>query len=443
MNARCEAHAIALESKTPLAEGADVLDRVLVFIRRFVCLSESQARVVALWIVHTHVFASGDATPYLAITSAEKQSGKTRLLEVLATLVADPWLTGRVSAAVLTRKIHAKHPTLLLDESDAAFGGEKEYAEALRGVLNTGHRSGGSSSCCGRQGANISFQDFSTFCPKAIAGIGKLPDTVADRAIPIRLKRAAPGEVVERFRLRDVGPGATTLREQVETWCLTIAEKLPEARPDLPDALTDRQHDGAEPLLAIADMAGGEWPQVATRALVELCTEAQAADDSTGKLLLADIRQIFEAQGVDRIASAELTYLLTEIETSPWGEWSQGKPLSVAKLARLLRPFAIFPHSIRVDDKTPKGYEREDFQDAFRRYLQVPESSPTSSPGPQSATPQQASTGAASGDVSKRNSNTDVAASIWENPSVYKPCCTVALSSPPAKSVSKKTYERE
>jgi hypothetical protein len=126
----------------------------------------------------------------LAITSAEKESGKTRLLEVFETLVANPWFTGKVSAAVLTRKIDAQHPTLLLDESDAAFGGDKEYAEALRGVLNTGHRKGGKSSCCVGQGANTTFRDFSTFCPKAIAGIGKLPDTVAGRAISVRLKRA-------------------------------------------------------------------------------------------------------------------------------------------------------------------------------------------------------------------------------------------------------------
>ena len=139
-------------------------------------------------------------TPYLAITSAEKQCGKTRLLEVLDLLVSNPWLTGKVSAACLIRKIDSQKPTLLLDESDAAFNGEKEYAEVLRGVLNTGHRRGGHASCCVGQGVNITFKDFHTFCPKAIAGIGKLPDTVADRSIPIRLKRRAPGEPVERFR---------------------------------------------------------------------------------------------------------------------------------------------------------------------------------------------------------------------------------------------------
>src|SRR5215469_13556174 len=138
---------------------------VVTFIRRFVSLSHSQAVVVALWVIHTHAFSSATSTPYVAATSAEKECGKTRLLEVLELLVNKPWLTGRVTAAVLYRKIDKDEPTLLLDESDAAFGGEKEYAEALRGILNTGYRISGSSSCCIRQGANIDYKDYSTFCP--------------------------------------------------------------------------------------------------------------------------------------------------------------------------------------------------------------------------------------------------------------------------------------
>jgi len=125
------------QSASQVIEGHVLLDSIKSLIRRYVFLSEHQARIVATWVVHTHTFDAADSTPYLAITSAEKQSGKTRLLEVFLTLVANPWFTGRVTAAVLTRKIDVERPTLLLDESDAAFNGEKEYAEALRGVLNT------------------------------------------------------------------------------------------------------------------------------------------------------------------------------------------------------------------------------------------------------------------------------------------------------------------
>lgn len=367
--ARLSSSAQAVDGELAAVDIAATLDGLVAFIRRFVFLRESQARVVALWVAHTHALQAADTTPYLAVTSAEKRSGKSRLLEVLDVLVANPWMTGRVTAAILMRKVDAKQPTLLLDESDAAFGSGKEYAEALRGMLNSGHRRGGRASCCIGQGANISFRDFSTFCAKAIAGIGKLPDTVGDRTILIRLKRALPGEV-EKFRLREVGGEAARLRRSLEAWCKANMAQLRDTRPELPEQLSDRQQDGAEPLLAIADAAGGAWPQAARSALVELCGESQAADDSTGVRLLGDVRTIFDERAADRIASAELVGGLAQIETSPWGEWKHGKPLTARGLAHLLRRFGISPRTIRLDPgETSKGYLREQFEDAWKRYV--------------------------------------------------------------------------
>jgi len=352
--------------------GAELLDRVCLFIRRFVLLSKEQADVTALWSAHTHAFDAAEHTPYLDINSPEKRSGKSRLLEVLETLVARPWLTGRASVAALPRKIESEQPTVLLDESDAAFNGDKEYAEVFRGILNTGHRRGGASTVCIKTDGNWIPHDFSTFSPKAIAGIGKLPGTVADRSIPIRMKRKNKGEKVARFRLRDekVKSEAAHLCEQLAAYCAANIEKLRDARPELPDALSDRQQDGAEPLLAIADLAGGEWPEKARRAFVELCAEPQESDDSIGVRLLSDIHVIFEASEVDRMPSADLVTELTERETSPWGEWSHGKPITKSKLAGLLSKFGITPGTIRISYcKTAKGYYREDFADAWSRYL--------------------------------------------------------------------------
>jgi Protein of unknown function (DUF3631) len=335
----------------PTGGGDEILNAVFAFATRFVSLSQAQACVVALWVAHTHSLEAADCTPYLSINSAEKQSGKTRLLEVLELLVFEAWLTGRVSSAVLARKIDAKHPTLLLDESDTAFGSEKEYAEALRGVLNTGYRRGGASSCCVGQGANITYKDFSTFCPKAIAGIGKLPDTVADRSIPIRLKRAQRGKV-ERFRKREAEREASNISVKLVAWCAENLDKLKEARPDFPPELSDRQADVSEPLLAIADLAGGDWPQAARRALVELCTKAQADDDSTGVMLLADIKVVLcprDDEGkpiarLDRIASSDLAKALGEMEDRPWAEWGKSqKPISQPQLARQLSRYDIHP----------------------------------------------------------------------------------------------------
>lgn len=370
------------------AEGCEILDSLLRFVRRFVSLTDSQARAVALWAAHTHARDATDFTPYLSITSAEKESGKTRVLEVLRFLVSEPWFTGRVSAAVLVRKIDAEQPTLLLDESDAAFGSEREYAEALRGVLNTGYQRGGVSSCCVGQGANISCKDFSTFCAKAIAGIGKLPDTVASRSIPIRLQRAQRG-TVSKLRQRDGERETAELRVALAAWCGANLDRLRSARPEIPERLSDRQADCCEPLLAIADLAGADWPDIARRALVELCCAAQEADQSIGIRLLADIRAIFLERGVDRISSADLVEALAEIETSPWSEWSKGKPITKPKLAHLLNKFGITPSTVRFPNgKVAKGYYRADCTDAWGLYL------------PQDTTP------TLHGDASKRSSVT-------------------------------------
>ncbi|MGH9740579.1 MAG: DUF3631 domain-containing protein [Candidatus Acidiferrales bacterium] len=353
------------------AEGHEILDSVFTFIRRFVSLTEAQGRVAALWIAHTHALDAVDCTPYLSVNSAEKQSGKTRFLEVAQLLVANPWYTGRASAAVLIRKVDMMRPTLLLDETDAAFGSGKEYAEALRGILNTGYRRGGASSCCIGQGAAITFKDFSTFCPKAIAGIGRLPDTVADRSIPIILKREPRGRV-ERFRRREVEPEAAAIKSRLAVWCASNLDSLRQARPATLDVLSDRQADCCEPLLAIANLVGVEWLDAARRALVGLCTEAQADDQSTGVQLLTDIRSIFGERDVDRLSSGELAESLAGIETSPWGEWSHGKPLTASKMARMLSRYGITPGTIRVESKTAKGYYLTDFEDAFTRYIPLP-----------------------------------------------------------------------
>jgi len=351
-----------------------LLDDVLRFVRRFVVLSSAQATVVALWVLHTHALKAAETTPYLAITSAEKQCGKTRLLEVLQLLVANPWFTGRLTAAVLVRKIHADQPTLLLDETDTAFQGDREYTEALRGLLNSGHQRGGVASRCVGKGAKIELRDFRTFCPKALAGIGKLPDTVADRSIPIRLKRKAPGEgTVERFRLRLIREDAAHLRQKIVEWAREHVETLRLATPALPVNLSDRQQDGAEPLLAIADLMGAGWSERARHSIVELFSGAAGEDPSVGVRLLADIRLVFDLRGTDRLGSQDLVHGLTEIETSPWAEWNHSRPLTPTGLSRLLRPFEISPRTLRSGDNNFKGYRRESFEDAWKRYLKPPQ----------------------------------------------------------------------
>ena len=128
-------------SAAPTMALATVLALIDAFIRKYVVLTTEQAHAIALWVAHTYLFDAAEATPYSSITSAVWRCGKTRLLEVLDFVVHRPWLTGRASAAVLTRKVDTERPTLLLDESDATFNQESDSAEALRGLLNSGYAS--------------------------------------------------------------------------------------------------------------------------------------------------------------------------------------------------------------------------------------------------------------------------------------------------------------
>lgn len=351
---------------------ADVED----FIGKYVATGGAERTALALWVAHTHAFEAAECTPYLHITSAEKQSGKTRLLETLALLVARPWVTSRVSAAVLVRKVARDAPSLLLDETDSAFKAEAEYAEALRGILNAGYRRGGMASLCVKKGADFDLADFSTFCPKALAGIGQLPDTVADRSIRLNLKRRSPWEEVARFRLRDAQAQAGPLRERLERWANVAVTKLAQARPMLPEQLSDRAADVWEPLFAISDMAGGEWPRQSRQAALVLAGHDVDDGLSLGAQLLRDIALVLDGRE-GPIPSSELAKALVELEESPWGDL-HGRPLDTRKLARLLKPYGLKPKGIRVGDTTPRGYHPDDFTDAFSRYLRSPEISATS-----------------------------------------------------------------
>src|SRR5262245_40495241 len=140
---------------------AELLTGVESFARRFVVMRPAESCLYALWVAHTHALVAADATPYLDVSSPAPRSGKTRLLEVSRELVASPWLTGRTTPAAISRKVDAKQPTLLLDETDASFNGDREYAETVRGILDSGYRRSGRSTVCLVRGNTVEVVDLS------------------------------------------------------------------------------------------------------------------------------------------------------------------------------------------------------------------------------------------------------------------------------------------
>lgn len=366
-----------------------LLRDVMIFMSRFVAFSNHHQLVaIVLWIFHTYVMKAAETTPYLHVNSPEKRSGKTRLLETLELLVRCHWRVASPTEAVLFRKIEADEPTLLFDEIDTIFKDKNSSYEGIRAILNAGYRRGTTVPRCVGEGKNISIKEFPVFCAKALSGIGRIPDTVADRSIPIQLKRRS-NEPVERFLRRLVEPDAAPIRERLQVWADNSADALMDALPELPEELNDRVADAWEPLLAIADLTGEEWPEKARAAAVALHEEND--EESLGVLLLSHIESAFETK--EKMFTAELLNVLIKEEEGPWADWWSNKVESnrpkgpASKLARLLKPFGIAPKTIRVADDRAKGYERGQFEDAWERYL-LPPSPPYGEKTRDTVTPQ-------------------------------------------------------
>jgi uncharacterized protein DUF3631/uncharacterized protein DUF3854 len=410
------------EAMTALFEGAgegeNVLNEIVSFLRRYVILSEAQAAAIALWCAHTYTFKSAAWSPYLNVTSAAPECGKSLLLETLEFLVRKPWKVDGASPAVLFRKIELDQPTLLFDELDTTFRGDKETAQAIRQVLNAGAKYNGTVARC--VGEHHTPKDFRVFSPKVLAGIGDLPPTVSSRSLPITLGRKLATEKVAYLDHGDLAikSRAAELRNRVSDWIEKRGEGLRHITPDFPEQLTDRQKDGARILLAIADAAGGEWPAKSRTVICELYGSRPVEDQSIGIQLLRDARTIFDETEAEKITSGDFVENLTKIETSPWAEWNRGKPMTAVGLSRLLKPFKIFPRKIRIGDATLQGYERSSFADAWDRYLA--RTAPTSrTPGFETEHAEQANVYAAETHFSKTEQDASVPSAKSEESSVF------------------------
>lgn len=346
---------------------AEVLDDLEAYLTRYVHFTvPAQVVVCALWALHTHCYEQFDQSPILLVSSAVMRSGKSRLFDALEQVVARPWRAVRPSEAVVFREIEAGRPTLMLDEYDTIFSDKNAgLYEGLRAMLNAGNRKGTTVPRVVGQGSKMEVRRFSIFGPKCLAGIGSAPATVTDRGVVVRLKRRNRAEPVERFRLRTACAEAAPVRAALSRLDL----HLEDARPLIPDVLDDRAADSWEPLLALADAAGGRWPERARAAASALSQTAEPEDEGPAIQLLADVRTVFAAHSGDHIATAELIGHLAVIEQSPWGDFDHGRAISPHRLAALLRPFDVRPRQVRIGEKTLKGYLRESFTDAFSRYL--------------------------------------------------------------------------
>nr|WP_229699779.1 DUF3631 domain-containing protein [Streptomyces kronopolitis] len=349
-------------------DGAALLDELRAAIGKYVVLPGEEAlTAVTLWVAASHIQTALQHAPRLAVVSPTKGCGKSRVLDVLHETVHQSMMTVNTSPAVIFRVIGKNPPTLLVDEADTIFGPKAGDKEDLRGLLNAGHQRN-------RPAWRISGPEhkptpYPTFAMAAIAGIGDLPDTIMDRAVVLRMQKRKPGEKVTPFRSRYSVPELNALRDRLAAWLGPLRSTAARMVPEMP--VEDRAADTWEPLVIIADLAGGRWPAQARAACLAM-TRHEAVQDEQSSLktrLLRDIHRIFERENnPEALPTQDLVAALIQDADGPWAEYGT-KGLNAYHLGNMLRDFGISSANHRFDKgRQAKAYMRNRFLDAWARH---------------------------------------------------------------------------
>lgn len=338
-------------------DGAEVLDQVAGFIGPYLSFpSEHCLPAVALWAAHTHAVQSFYVTPRLVLDSPEPGSGKTRVLELLNLVCADPEMILSPTTAAIFRMLAEGPITLLFDEVDAVFnvknGGNYED---LRALLNAGYKRGNTIPRCVGDAAKMQVQKFKVFSPVALAGLaGNMPATILTRAVVIHMRKRPAGVKVKAFRERDAEAEAKPVAALLATWMQSQTASLEHARPKMPDGVDDRPAEVWEALLAIADAAGGDWPDKARAACEHFVLKSSSGAQSFGAKLLGDMHRIFGS--VAAMSTADILEKLGKLPESMWADLG-GRPLDPRRMAKVLKAYEVEPVPFRDESgKTVRGY---------------------------------------------------------------------------------------
>ncbi|MGB9226710.1 DUF3631 domain-containing protein, partial [Mycobacterium sp.] len=332
------------------------------------------------------VMDCGEHTPRLLFTSPEACCGKTRALTVTKHLVPRPDHVADLTPAALYHSIDEAlelkggRPTVLFDEFDTVFGTAEEGKirnEEMRRLINAGHDR--SETVARKMGKKT--KRFQVFSPMALAGkmaVDDVPATIRTRSIAIQMQRRRPEDKIERWNRHTSAAEAEPLRWLLQCWAELVhshaIEYVGPDRPVLPKGVEDRDADVWEPLLAVADLAGGHWPERArVAAVAAVAADRVKTTPSPGIELLADIRTVFGRLRVEAIFTTDLLAELTSMDP----RWRR---LDGKKLARMLHSYGMNQTNKdqRIGARVTKGYRREYFEDVWSRYLPPADTSATS-----------------------------------------------------------------
>ena len=339
--------------------GVEILDELQDTFARHLILPDHAATTLSLWVMHTYSFDLGDILAYLALLSPEKRCGKTTALTLVSEFCHKALTASNVTPATIYRVVEDHSPTLLIDEVDSFIAGKEE----LRGILNAGYsRKTAYTLRC--TGDDHEVKQYNLYSPKLFAAIGKLPDTLGDRCVIVPMRRKLPGEKGQRLRGDLDG---SVIRRKCMRWTNDHILNIKEADPEVPEELDDRASDIWRPLLAIADLVGGDWPKTAHLAAVELSSNKED-EESVNIQLLKDIRDYIVDHNISRLKTEELLEHLYSLEERPWNTFYRGREMTPRQLADRMKSFGIQSKTIRFSSGTAKGYMLEDMIDAFNRY---------------------------------------------------------------------------
>lgn len=347
-------------------DGLELLNDISDTIKRHMSLKDSYADASTVWAAHTYLYDAFSHTPRLCITAPDVECGKTVLMShLIGNLVTRPQIVENMSPAPFFRLAASYQPIFLIDEVDAFLKEDSDLISAL----NNGWEPHGCVLRC--VGDDNEVRQFSTHCPVAMAGIelyNRLPPATMSRSIVIHLERAVGDEVQEEYDERIHRQNIKVLGRKLARWCQDNYEKLKSLDPVLPHGVKNRQADKWRPLMAIAQVAGGNWPSRIERAMF---SQVDMSEPSKRHQLLTDM---IEVMGGD-IHTATLIDRLCNMEDSPWSDYNfrerdeDRRKIKPRQIALLLKGFGVHPKDVRAGGQPRKGYYFTEVKNAADRYI--------------------------------------------------------------------------
>lgn len=341
--------------------GAQALSLAVETIEPYLCVTREQLDLLALWAAHTQAYPVFACTPRLSIRSQNPGEGKSTALGIVELLSREGMGSGLATGSALYSLIHAKKPTLCLDEMDNTFSpnGFSRANKPLQAILNEGYTRKGTV-WVNRSGGPV---ELSLFTPVAFGGIGALPVAMASRAIPLMMKKGIPSEV---FDPEIEGIFVSEARDVLADWlkdesrCEFLASC--DRRPEIEGITDARQRQIAAPILAIGKLAGPEWEARAIAAIRYAFLGISTVHELTRfEMALRDALKVWP-RDVSFMSGIELASRMAAMEDSPWKSLAGSSLAGARQLAGLLKAVGVSggTHRIGPDKRPTQAYARED-----------------------------------------------------------------------------------